>query len=69
MSLAGFFLAHVRNIWRENNNLVKGGGVNEKIILKIYPKTSECESGPYLTNWSSTQSSDFVNSVITFQAQ
>jgi len=44
MSLAGFS-ARVCNIWRENNNLVKGGGVNEKIILKIYPKTTAYVSG------------------------
>jgi hypothetical protein len=29
---------------------VKGGGVHEKIILKIYPKMTECESGLDLTN-------------------
>jgi hypothetical protein len=44
------FLARVRNIRQENNNLVKGGEVNDKIILKIYPKATECESALDVTN-------------------
>ena len=38
-------LTRVRNFSRDNNNPMNGGGVNEKIILKTYPKATECESG------------------------